>query len=108
MRFLFFILFAFLVFGAKAQKVYTANSADIRIFVVDKEYRADLVVYRTNKESRAKASDNRGIWFFCDKASRADKKVCFVDKEYRANLKVFFTDKEYRAGWRNQEKKHLM
>jgi hypothetical protein len=75
---------------------------------VDSEYRADLVVYKTDKEYRAKASENKGIWFFTDKQYRADKKVYFTDNEYQADLKVYFTDKEYRAGWKNKEKQPLM
>ena len=94
---------------AFGQKVFSADSqyqADVKVFVVDKEYRADIVS-RTDKPYRAKAGENKGIWYFCDKAYQADKKVFFVDKEYQADLKVFFTDKEYRAGWRKNDKKHL-
>ena len=80
----------------------------MKVFVVDNEYQADVVVYRTDKEYRAKDTENKGIWFFTDKAYRADKKIFFVDHEYQADLKVYFTDKEYRAGWKNNSKKHLM
>ena len=66
------------------------------------------MVYRTDKEYRAKDTENKGIWFFTDKAYRADKKIFFVDHEYQADLKVYFTDKEYRAGWKNNSKKYLM
>lgn len=80
----------------------------MKVFVVDAEYKADLVVYRTDKEYRAKKEENKGIWFITDRAYRADMKVFFVDREYQSDLKVFFTDKEYRAGWKKNEKKPLM
>jgi len=41
-------------------------------------------------------------------ASRADKKVFYVNVASRADLKIFFTDVKSRAGWRNNNKKHLM
>lgn len=72
----------------------------MKVFVVDAEYKADLVVYKTDKEYQAKKEENKGVWFITDKQHRADKKVFFVEREYQADLKVFFTDKEYRAGWK--------
>lgn len=58
-------------------------------------------------------------WMFCfvaaaqkvfcvDYRYQADVKVFVTDKEYRADLVVFKTDREYRAGWRKNNKKHLM
>lgn len=44
--------------GMNAQKIYSVNSpsqADVKVFVVDKDYRADLIVYKTDKR-RTKAS----------------------------------------------------
>ena len=92
-----------------AQKVFDTPSesrADVKVFVVDKDYRADLIVYATNTASRA--NGNKGIWFIEHTESRANKKICFVNSESRADLKVFFTNTESRAGWRNQDKKILM
>ena len=66
------------------------------------------MVYRTKVESRAKKTENRGIWFFEDIESRADKKIFFEDIESRAELKIYFTDIESRAGWRNNQKKYLL
>ena len=100
------LLFAFSLSAQKVYSTHSSNRADIKVFVVNKDYQADIIVYRTSKEYRAKASENKGIWFFCDKPSRADKKIYFVDKDYQADLKVFFTNKEYRAGWRNDSKKY--
>lgn len=83
---------------SSAQKVYSVDNryqADVKVTVVDLEYREDIVVYKTKQMYKVKANENKGIWFFCD-------------YKYQADLKVFFTDKEYRAGWKHNEKKHLM
>ena len=90
-----------------AQKIYSVDH-EYHHDGVDSEYKADLIVYKTDKEYRAKASENKGIWFICPRQYQADKKVFFVDREYQADLKVFFTDKEYRAGWKKNDKKPLM
>lgn len=92
------LLMVISIFVLKAQKIYS----------VDHEYQADLVVYKTDKEYRAKKEENKGIWFITDKAYCADKKVFLVDREYKADFKVFFTDKEYRAGWKKNDKKPLI
>lgn len=105
------ILLCVLCFSrAQAQKIYSvkSNQADVKVFVADHEYQADLIVYKTDKDYRAKKSENKGIWFFTTKEYQADKKVFFVDHEYQADLKVYFTDKEYRAGWKKDDKKPLM
>ena len=97
--------------SAKAQKVFDTHNesrAQVKVYVVDRDYRADLIVYTTNNASRARKEDNKGIWFIEHVESRADKKICFVDREYRADLKVYFTNQESRAGWKNKDKKHLM
>lgn len=97
--------------GLKAQKIYSTNvesRADIKVFVETVESRADLIVYKTKVASRAKKEDNRGIWFFEDVESRADKTIFFEDVESRADLKIYFTDVESRAGWRNPSKKYLL
>ena len=104
---LLFILGSFFI--ANAQKVYDTHNesrAQVKVFVVDKDYRADLIVFTTNTEHRAKG--NRGIWFIEHNESRADRKICFVNNESRADLKVYFTNTESRAGWKNPDKKCLM
>lgn len=98
-------------FEAKAQKIYEVEKeyqADVKVFVVEKEYQADLIVYGTDKEYLARASENRGIWYFVDVPYKADKKLYQVEKEYQADLKIYFTDSEYLAGWRNASKRYLM
>ena len=54
------------------------------------------------------ATDNKGLWYFCDHKYDAKKKIYFVDHKYDADLVIYFTDYKYDAGWRKQEKKHLM
>lgn len=96
---------------ANSQKIYSTNvesRANVKVYVESVESRADLVVYKTKIPSRAKKEDNKGIWFFEDVESRADKKIYFEDVESRADLKIYFTDVESRAGWRNPSKKHLL
>lgn len=103
-----FFIFFMSALHSQAQKIYSvkySHRADVKVFVVDAEY---LVVYKTDKDYRAKSVDNKGIWFFTDREYRADKKVYFTDRQHDADLKIFFTDKEYRAGWRNREKMPLM
>lgn len=103
-----------IVFGvgvAKSQKIYSTNvesRADVKVYVENVESRPDLVVYKTKVASRAKKEDNKGIWFFEEVESRADKTIFFEDVESRADLKIFFTDVESRAGWRNSSKKYLL
>lgn len=95
----------------KAQKIFDTHNesrADFKVYVVDRDYRADLIVYTTNTASRAQQKDNKGIWFIEHVESRADKKICFVNNESRADLKIYFTNTESRAGWRNKDKKYLL
>ena len=111
-KILLFLLFTILGYAlAMSQKIYSTNvesRADVKVFVEKYESRADLVVFRTKVASRAKKEDNKGIWFFEDVESRADKTIFFEDVESRADLKIYFTDVESRAGWRNPSKKYLM
>lgn len=112
MKKLLLFIILFIEFGSlKGQKIYSTNvesRADVKVYVEKVESRADLVVYKTKVSSRAKKEDNKGIWFFEDVESRADKTIFFEDVESRADLKIYFTDVESRAGWRNPSKKYLM
>ena len=105
------LLGCFFPSDAFAQKMYSTtykSQADIKIYVVNAEYKADIIVYRTEHKYEAVATENKGIWFFTEKNYEADKKVFFVDHEYEADLKVFFTDRKYKAEWRNYQKKPLL
>lgn len=97
--------------AAQAQKVYQASTrygADVKLYVVDNESAADIVVFRTDKADDSKVGENNGTWYFCDQPGQADKKVFFVEKPYQADIKVFFTDSKYRAGWKDSSKSSLM
>ena len=105
------LLFACLLFfkAASAQLVFSVNyasQADIKVFVVDYESQADLVVYKT--KYRSEVSGNEGLWHFVEYASQSQKKIFFVKYASQADLLIFFTPNKSKAGWRKNEKKHLM
>ena len=108
----FFAIFSLLIFFAgyaKGQTVYSCNykyDADVKVYVTDYKYDADLVVYKC--DYKYDAVGNNGLWYFCDYKYDAKKKIYFVDYKYDADLVIYFTDYKYDAGWRKQEKKHLM
>ncbi len=84
--------------AAQAQKVYQASTrygADVKLYVVDNESAADIVVFRTDKADDSKVGENNGTWYFCDQPGQAD-------------IKVFFTDSKYRAGWKDSSRSSLM
>jgi hypothetical protein len=93
---------------AQAQKVYKVkyeSQADIKVYIVDYESQADLKVYFVEYESRA-CKD--GLWYPVQYESRADIKVYFVNYESQADLKIYIVDYESQAGWRNNQKQHLL
>ncbi|MFM7079856.1 MAG: DUF6150 family protein, partial [Bacteroidota bacterium] len=63
-------------------------------------------VYKVKYESQAGKND--GKWFFVKYESQADTKLYFVNYESQADLKIFFVDYESQAGWRSNQKKHLL
>jgi len=48
------------------------------------------------------------LWYFTKYDYQADKKLFFTKHSYEADLKIYFVDYDYQAGWRKNEKKHLM
>ncbi|MDA8994828.1 DUF6150 family protein [Schleiferiaceae bacterium] len=50
----------------------------------------------------------KGIGFFVDYQSQADKSIYFVKYASQADLKIYFVKYASKAGWRNKEKVHLM
>ncbi len=64
-----------------------ACKSDIKVFVVDYESQADLVVYKTKYKSEAKG--NEGIWHFVEYQSQADKKIYFMN--YKSQVDLFYT-----------------
>tara|TARA_B100001057_G_scaffold97357_1_gene94132 strand:+ start:6124 stop:6465 length:342 start_codon:yes stop_codon:yes gene_type:complete len=92
-----------------AQKIYTVNyssQSDIKVFVVEHESQADLKVFKVNSKTQAEGND--GLWYFVDYKSKAEKYIYFVDYKSQADLKIFFVDYKSRAGWKNNNKKHLL
>ena len=96
MKNLLLVLILFTTFTANSQKIYS----------VDSQYKADLLVYKV--DSQYKAGDNDGKWFFVDSQYKAEKKIFFVDSQYQADLKIYFVSSQYKAGWEESSKKHLL
>jgi len=77
-----------------------------KIYVTDKEYKADLKVcevrdykadmkyWVTDKEYKAKGDAK---WCYVKQEYKADKKICWVKQEYKADLKVCEVSQEYKA-----------
>ncbi len=68
--------------------------ATYRIYLVEDEYDADLVVF---KESNRLMADKTGLWFFTRNPNFAEFSVCFVDDPNLANFFVHFTDIDVEA-----------
>ncbi len=95
--------------GIFAQKVYSCqykSDADVKVFVSQYKSDADLVVYETKWKSEA--TDNSGIWYFCKYKSDADRKIYFCDYKSDADIVIYFSKYKSDAGWKKNEKKHLM
>ncbi len=92
-----------------AQKIFSVDyvsQADFKVFVVDYISQSDLKVFKLKYKSQAK--DNRGLWYFVDYESQADKNIYFVDYESQADLLIYFVDYKSKAGWRDKSKKHFL
>lgn len=69
----------------------------MKAFKVDQEHRADLVVYVTDNEHRAKGDAN---WYYVKLEHRASTRIFWVSQEHYADLKVYFSNNEHHAGWK--------
>ena len=78
----------------------------ITVFVSQYKSDADLVVYETKYKSEA--TDNSGVWYFCKYKSDADRKIYFCDYKSDADIVIYFSKYKSDAGWKKNEKKHLM
>ena len=65
-----------------------------------------MVVYKVDYKSQARG--NQGLWYFVDYKSQADFNIYFVKYKSQADLKIYFADYKSQAGWRKNEKKHLL
>ena len=88
------------------QSVGRTSSKAISVFIVDYPEEADLWVYTL--DSKKQATGNRGLWYFQDSQSYADKKIFFVESREESKLKIFFVEEAKLAGWKNQKKKPLL
>lgn len=79
-------------------KVDDEYDADLKVYVTEYKSQADVVVYVTERQEKAKG--DRGIWYFTEWKSEADKKVYFTDWKGEADLIIFYTDWEAEAGKR--------
>lgn len=107
--FVLFIATAVISTGVFAQKVYSCqykSDADVKVYVCQYKSDADLVVYETKYKSEA--SDNSGIWYFCEYKSDADVKIYFCQYKSDADIVIYFSKYKSDAGWKKNEKKHLM
>ena len=106
--FLILLFSALLPLSLKGQKVYVVkyeSQADLKVYVVEYESQCDLKVYKVEYESQASED---GLWYFVEYESQADKKIYFVEYESQADLKIYVVEYKSQAGWRNQEKQHLL
>ena len=107
--FILFLVAALMSSGVFAQKDYSCqykSDADVKVYVSQYKSDADLVVYETKYKSEA--TDNSGIWYFCEYKSDADKKIYFCDYKSDADIVIYFSKYKSDAGWKKNEKKHLM
>ena len=103
------LLVAAISVNAFSQKVYSCqykSDAEVKVFVSEYKSDADLVVYVADYKSDA--TGNNGIWYFCDYKSDADKRIYFCDYKSDADIVIYFSKYKSDAGWKKNEKKHLM
>lgn len=87
---LFISIFLLFWFKSNAQKVfYTTNpkEANYKVFISQKEYEADWIVYKTDWIKNVK----KGIWFEVKYKNEADLVLYQVTEKYLADKVVFFT-----------------
>ena len=96
MKKLLLLLILFTTFIANSQKIY----------VVDSQFKADLLVFKVS--SQFSAGDNDGKWFFVNSQFKAKKKIFFVNSQFAADLKIYFVSSQFKAGWKKSSKKHLL
>ncbi len=107
--FVLFLLTTAMSTGVFAQKVYSCqykSDADVKVYVTQYKSDADLVVYETTYKSDA--TGNSGLWYFCEHKSDADRKIYFCDYKSDADIVVYYSKYKSDAGWKKNEKKHLM
>ena len=89
----------------KMYRVECSAEADLKVFVTDIRFDADLVVFETDDEWAATEPE---IWYYTGKMSLADWVVCFTDSRWEADLVIYETNIQPDAGWINKSKSHLL
>ena len=81
--------------------VVSENKAKFKVFKVDRDYKADLLVFVVDR-----AFDTKGdaLWYMQDKESGATSTITWVDRDYKADIKVFFFFCDYKAKWNKPHK----
>lgn len=86
-------------------EVSTLDSAQIKIYAVDKQEQADLLVffvYETKDVTKV------GYWMEVPTAKEAQVLLIFVDDEKLADLKIYLVDAPEQSCWLNESKKGLL
>ena len=94
--------------SSQAQRVFPVkypSDADIKLFEVQNDDSADLVVFVT--QDTTGTSGNTGIWIESQIPDNA-KKIFFVSNSNDADIKIYVTDNMSNAGWLNTTKISLM
>lgn len=73
-----------------------SSHPDFTVFVTDKEYKADLLVYVVNQDYKAKSD---GLWYVVDQDKNGYTKIAYTNNENRADFKIYFVNSEYKAKW---------
>lgn len=86
-------------------KTDIGSEADLKVFVTDTRFDADLVAFETTDAWAATAATN---WCYTTIRGEAHKVVHFVNARWEADLAVFWTDIQSDAGWVAGGKEHLL
>jgi len=106
-RFCFLLLFISLTSTGHAQRYFevsTVDSAQVKVYPVDKPEDADLLVFYVYE---AKDVTKVGLWMQVANKKEANFFLIFVDDEKQANIKIYLVDAAEQAGLKNESKKDM-
>ncbi len=98
----------FLTYQGRAQRYYevsTIDSAQVKVYPVDKPEDADLLVFYVYE---AKDVTKVGYWMQVSNKKEANFFLIFVDDQKLSNLKICLVDSPDQAGLKNESKKDLL
>ncbi len=104
-----FLLFLFLSLALSGQaqryfEVSTIDSAQVKVYAVDKPEDADLLVFFVYE---AKDVTKVGYWMQVSNKKEANFLLIFVDDEKLSNIKICLVDAPEQAGLKNESKKDM-